>query len=237
MSHPSPGRIKVTRAADRRTPAADPARVLVLLKKRDASFVARWITLAILGFLVLWVGPLVVGTIAFLARMREHQTPWLTCFLCSCLIVLPILFFFEWLTRGKFFDNTVETLGDLGGYGVYGGMYAYAVRGRLAVGAMAVEICLWGPRMVIAGFRRIAALARVKPTDHAPAANVLAQLLRQEEGLPTATVMTGAQLDPDTFSHALAYLTFHEITDISKDGSRLWVLSEARKKLLAAASS
>jgi hypothetical protein len=232
-----PGKITVTRRADAPSPGVDPARLAAVLKRGDGSFVARWIILAILGFVVLWIGPFIAATIAYVLRMRDNYTPWLTCFFWSCLIGLPILFFFEWLTRGKFLDNTMEGLGDIRGYGMYGGAgmtSAFYLRGRIAAGALAVEICLWGPRMVIAGFRRIAALMRVKPKDHAPAAAVLAPLMRQEEGLSTGAAMTQARLDPDDFSAALAYLSFHEIVGMAKDGSRIWVLSDARKKLAAA---
>jgi hypothetical protein len=237
MSRFTTGKVTVTRKAQAPNPATDPARVAVALRKRDRSFKARWITLAILGFLVLWIGPVVFGSIVYLARMRESYTPWVTCFLWTSLIVLPILFFFEWMTRGKFFDNTVEGLGDVGDYGYYAKVSTFHMRGRVAAGALAIEVCLWGPRMAIAGFQRIAALSRVKPRDHEPAAAVLAQLMRHQEGQPTAQVMTAAALHPDDFSAALAYLGFHEIVGISQDGLRLWVLSEARKQITAAAAS
>src|SRR5688572_9141116 len=237
MSRFTHGKVTVTRKAQAPNPAADAARVVVVLKKRDRAFVIRWITLAILGFFVLWVGPVIVGTIVFLARMRESYTPWVTCFLWTSLIVIPILFFFEYLTRGKFFEGTVEGLGDTADYGYYANVTTFHVRGRLAAGALAIEICLWGPRMVIAGFRRIAALSSVKPADHAPAAAIVALLMRQEEGQPTAQVMTAAQLQQDQFSRALWYLGFHEIVGTSQDGSRLWVLSDARKQIAAAAAA
>src|SRR5688572_859021 len=168
MSRFTHGKVTVTRKAQAPNPAADAARVVVVLKKRDRAFVIRWITLAILGFFVLWVGPVIVGTIVFLARMRESYTPWVTCFLWTSLIVIPILFFFEYLSRGKFFEGTVEGLGGVADYGYYANVTTFHARGRLAAGALAIEICLWGPRMVIAGFRRIAALSSVKPADHAP---------------------------------------------------------------------
>jgi hypothetical protein len=49
--------------------------------------------------------------------------------------------------------------------------------------------------------------------------------------------MTATGLHPDDFSAALAYLGFHEIVGVSRDGLRLWVLSEARKQITAAAAS
>ena len=232
-----PGKITVTRRADAPNTSVDPARLAAVLKRGDASFVARWIVLAILGFLVLWIGPIIAATVAYLLRMRDSYTPWLTCFIWSCLILLPILFFFEWLTRGKFFDNTIDGMGDVRDYASYGGAgayHAFYLRGRIAAGAFAIEMCLWGPRMVIAGFRRIAALSRVKPKDYAPAAALLAPLMRQEDGLSTGAVMTQAKLNADDFAAALAHLSFHELVGISQDGARIWMLSDARKKLARA---
>ena len=237
MSRFTHGKVTVTRKAQAPNPATDPTRVVVVLRKRDRAFIIRWITLAILGFLVLWVGPVIVGTIVYLARMRESYTPWVTCFFWTSLIVIPTLFFFEWLTRGKFFEGTIEGLGDTADYGYYANVATFHARGRVAAGALAIVICLWGPRMVIAGFRRIAALSSVKPADHAPAAAIVAQLMRQDEGQPTAQVMTAAQLQQDEFSCALWYLGFQEVVGISQDGLRLWVLSEARKRIATAAAA
>ena len=234
------GKVTVTRRAEAPNPAADPARVQILLHKTDINFKLRWITLGVLGFIVLWFGPLLIATIVWISGFRRGGTPgpWTETFLWTSLIVIPLLFLFEHITRGKFFDNTVEGLGDVREFGNYGGAAfhgAYYVRGRLAAGALALDVSLWGPRMLLASFRRIAALSRVKPSDHAPAAHVLATLVRQSEGLPAATVMAQSCPDPDDFSAALAYLCFHEIVGISQDGARLWVLSDARKKLTAAA--
>jgi hypothetical protein len=237
MSRFTNAKVTVTQKPQAATSAIDPARLAVVLRRRDRSFKVRWITLAILGFIVLWVGPLIVGSIAYLVRLKESYTPWLKCFLWTSLIVIPILFFFEWLTRGKFFEGTVEGLGDTADYGYYAKVTTYGVRGRIAAGALAIEMCLWGPRMVIAGVRRIAALSIIKPADHAPAAEILAQLMRVEEGQPTAQVMTAAQLRQEEFSAALWYLGFHDIVGISKDGQRLWVLSDARRQIGAAAAS
>jgi hypothetical protein len=61
---------------------------------------------------------------------------------------------------------------------------------------------------------------------------VLAILLRREDGTPSATVLTQSGLAADPFGDALAYLTYHEWIDISKDGLQLWILTAARKRLV-----
>src|SRR5688572_1404451 len=237
MSRMIQGKVTVTRRAEAPNPAADPARVQILLRKTDSNFKIRWITLGVLGFIVLWFGPLLIATIVWISGFRRGGTPgpWTEVFLRTSLIVIPLFFLFEHITRGKFFDNTVDGLGEASDYGFYANVYTFHARGRLAAGALAIEISLWGPRMLLASFRRIAALSRVRPAYHAPAAHVLATLMRHNEGLPTAAVMTQSCPDPDDFSAALAYLCFHEIVGISQDGARLWVLSDARRKLTAAA--
>jgi hypothetical protein len=207
-------------------PAFDPANLAARLRRNDASFRARWTTLALLGFCVLWIGPLACAAILFASQKLEHGpiTPFATSFLWCSAILIPILFLLEFLTRGAFLEDAVNSVdtGTLAGN--------YAMR-RAGAGLVAIEVCLWGPRMIIAGIKRIAGAGRFTKDDREAAAKIVSALLRREDGMETAPLFTEAALPDATFGQALAYLTFHDQIGISKDGSRVWLLSEARKQL------
>jgi hypothetical protein len=203
--------------------------VLGKIRRNEAAFRTRWITLITLGFFVVWIGPALAATIVLLYQVRHlpDPQPWGQLFVWCSVIGLPILFALEWATRGSFMESAMDGLGDPD---TIAGRYAHT-RGGVAV--LLTEISLWGPRMVIAGARRLAAAARLGKAPQAPAAALLAVMLRQEDGMSSGQALTQSGLDADSFGDALGYLTFHEIVGISKDGTRLWVATEARKRLTA----
>ena len=100
-----------------------------------------------------------------------------------------------------------------------------------AQGLVLVELCLWGPRMVIAGTKKLHHLGRHRGADRALAAELLAALANRGEGMPTAQLYPLAHGRDDAFGDSLAYLLFHDLIGISKSGDRAWLLSEARRSL------
>ena len=93
-------------------------------------------------------------------------------------------------------------------------------------GLVLVELCLWGPRMVIAGAKKLHHLGRHRGADRALAAELLAALANRGEGMPTAELYPLAHGRDDAFGDSLAYLLFHDLIGISKSGDRAWLLSE-----------
>jgi hypothetical protein len=215
-----------TIARQRSNPAFDPDNVAARLRRLDASFRTRWTILAVLGFIVLWIGPLVCAAILWASQKLEHRgyTTFLAFFLWSAAILLPLLFLLEFLTRGAFLESSVNSVdtSTLAGN--------YAMR-RAGAGLVAIEVCLFGPRMIIAGIKRVAGAGRFSTNDRQAAAQILSALLRREDGMDAGTLFTESALPDDAFGQALAYLTFHDHIGISKDGARIWLLSDARKQL------
>jgi len=136
-----------------------------------------------------------------------------------------LLFLMEWMTRGAFIDDAVDGMGGTDN------MSASFSHRQMATLALLTEISLWGPRITLTAIKRLSGATRLGLNPQPDAAAVLAVLLRREDGTASATVLTVTGLTAERFGDALAYLTFHEWIDISKDGLYLWILSDARKRL------
>ena len=210
-------------------PRQTPETVLPRLKKLDGSFRARWFALLIAGAVVSMIGPVIFGTAMWMRQYRAGglgigvvQQPWWWHVAMVSLWFLPILFFIEWITRGKLLENTVDTVGDMGRF----------IGGRAVAGAAFVEMCLWGPRMVTGGARKQFGLTRHRRADRTLAAAMAAELVNRGDGMPIGDLYALAQnRGDDAFADALAYLMFHDLADVSKKGDRVWLCSDGKKAL------
>lgn len=199
--------------------------ILAKLKALDKNFRVRWFALFMLGAIVSLFGPIIFGSLFWMRQFGRHHVSmhhsWLWHVGFTCLWFLPILFFIEWVTRGKLLENTVEEVDGMGRF----------IGGRVVAGAVFVEVCLWGPRMVSGGVRKQFGLSRHRRADRALAAAMYAELLNRGEGLPIGELFVLAQNRDEAFSDALAYLMFHDLVDVSKSGDRVWLTSEGKKTL------
>jgi hypothetical protein len=199
--------------------------LLPKLKKLDTSFRSRWFALLILGAIVSMIGPVIFGTLFWMRQFgRRHSGEyhtWLWEVGMVCVWFLPIMFFVEWVTRGKLLENTVEETSDMGRF----------VAGRMVAGAVFVEVCLWGPRMVTGGVRKQIGLTRHRHADRALAAAMISEMANRGDGLPIGELFALAQNRDDAFGDALAYLMFHDLADVSKSGDRVWLCSDGKKAL------
>ncbi|MDB5322495.1 MAG: hypothetical protein JWN40_4126 [Phycisphaerales bacterium] len=201
--------------------------VLSRVRKYERSFRSRWVLMIVLGMIALWIGPLLAATILWVLQFHVGGIPdsWGYLFAWS-IGLIPLLFLMEWMTRGAFMDDAVDGIGGTDN------MSASFSHRQMATLALLTEISLWGPRIILTALRRLSGASRLGRDPQPAAAAVLAVLLRREDGTPSATVLTQSGLAADPFGDALAYLTYHEWIDISKDGLQLWILTAARKRLV-----
>jgi hypothetical protein len=195
------------------------------LARMENSFVARWTALVLLGAAFCLIGPVIVGSFIWLHQFQERGAivhSWLNRVAVTGVIFLPILFLIEWATRGKLLEEGAEALGAGA---------RLPVGRQAAQGMVFLELCLWGPRMVIAGTKKLFNLSKHRSADRNLAAEMLAMLVNAGQGIPTAQLYPLAKNNDDAFSDALAYLLFHDLIGISKTGERAWLLSEAKRTL------
>jgi hypothetical protein len=220
MNQPATARTPLRRAAR----AIAPEHVLPVLLRRERTSVVGTRTLLVSGSLLSLLGPLCVATFMWLGFARgSGQMSWGACFAISVLIVVPLVFGIERLTRGSFLEDTAGNFTNSGSW------FATGLAGRGMLGVMLVEIWLWGPRMVFSATGHISKSQTSANADRKVAAAIVCKLLVQEGGLPAVEVLEGI---PETDSvPALAFLLRYEWVGISKDGSRIWLDSTARKWL------
>lgn len=199
------------------------------LTDAERAFRSRWLALTLAGFAVLWVGPALIATVLYVLQHQNGGTPkpWGTVFTIAAVIVIPLAFLVEYLTRGMFVEDAVEHMDDV----------ALPALHRGTATVMLIEVALWGPRMMIGGISRLLKEAGVGTKARPAAAQVLHQLAKRDDGMPAGELVSTTGLSPESFGDALVYLTFHEWVDISKDGSRIWLLAAARKRLKASAAA
>jgi hypothetical protein len=92
-----------------------------------------------------------------------------------------------------------------------------------------IEIMLFGPRNVMQawhGWDQRKALANV---DRARAAEALDQLYAAEGGVQTSVLARKDEM-PEALALVLRYLILHDWIGLSKDGTRVWMLTDARKR-------
>jgi hypothetical protein len=191
----------------------------------EGSFVARWTLLVALGSLFCLLGPVIVGSFIWLKQFQTRgmaMHSWLFRVAQTGVFFLPILFLIEWATRGKLLEEGAEALGAGS---------RLPVGRQAAQGMVFLEMCLWGPRMVIAGTKKLYNLSKHRGADRNLAADMLAMLVNAGQGIPSAQLYPLAKNNDDAFSDALAYLLFHDLIGISKTGDRAWLLSEAKRTL------
>jgi hypothetical protein len=200
------------------------------LRREDVMFRVRWVCLFGLGLATLWLATYLVAWCAYALRDGAPRgASWPGTLACCAVIVVPILFAIEHVTRGKFLEEATDSLGLDGSSRLTRGfLYSYWDEIGLVI---LLAIFLWGPRMTLAAVRRLRAASAFATFSPAAGAAVLTALLPHDDGQPSADVLLQTQLDPPAFSDALAYLAFHDYVGIARDGTRVWLNTDARKRL------
>lgn len=207
-------------------PALDEKDVAARLRRLDAAYRTRWTTLMLLGFGVVWVGPVFFTMIIWMCQFWAHSdaTDLHVTFAWCCAVGIPLLFVLEYATRGMFYDGPDGAHVD--------SMGGDSPANRAGAFALMIEISLWGPRMVITGFKRLRDEGRFGNAARKAGAQLVTCLLQTEEGsMNSGQIFTRCGLTDELFTEALAYLSYHDRIGIAKDGTRIWVLSEAKRRL------
>lgn len=212
-----------------RPPRADraDARLVDLLRRREATFTIRLLGILALGLLLSLLAPLVFASL-LRAALRQvpggPNLPWPLLAACCTLVGLPLLLALARRERGNPFLDELCTYGP-GGPDSYG---EFQMRGNIGSLAVYFDLFLLGPRLLQEGTAKWAERARAGRPNFARAAEVITQLRAAGRGVEVCTLRRPDEADED-LRRTLAYLHLHDWLDVSADRRRTWLCSRALK--------
>jgi hypothetical protein len=198
------------------------------LRSRERAYQASAWTMLAFGLPAMLAGPLLATAIAtgIQTQFRPHGggLEWWSWFIIASAALLPLLFWCEARTRGRWFEDEVRAQGstpaDLWQSSSRG---EWELRTTAASWAALFELLLWGPRMVLAARERFR--GNVPAAVLADATSVINYLRHFTGGVPTF------ELPAVRHSPALQYLVSRDWIGVSKAGDRVWLLGDARRAL------
>lgn len=212
--------------------AATDARIVRHLRIREAWGFARIIAGYTFGIPLCFLAPaLITWFLIVPGRYRPalfSADSFAAIFTILCIILVPLLIWYERRTRGEYFMDALRDWGPDGNW-FSGSIHRGAdTEGPGAIVMM--ELFLYGPRLVIGATRALRERGRLRHVPLALAADVLRHLLQFDHGIPPAE-LRDVSADARVVRDAILYLAFFDWVDLSKDRTRIWVLTDARKAL------
>lgn len=207
------------------------------LRSREAIGQLLFIAKAMIGLAAMFLGPLVLtGLLAYsVARFAVPIEFW-HWFWVTAAIIIPLLFVLEIRSRGRFLDDEAAALAmdhaPLYKDGpVVHSRSEWVYRGDRAAWIFYLELFLLGPRLLLGAWHQQREILRLRRVNHAVAARIVSHLLENEDGILTGALMRGGEA-PEEFNRALAYLELHDWIGVGRRKDRVWLLSDARRRLV-----
>jgi hypothetical protein len=227
-------------------PPADLEPILRKLQSRERLRASLRIVAFIFGLPLAFVGPLVLGTMFWMAcGMLYRWYAWWYFFLGTSALAIPALFVTELRTGGSYLSEVIspeeakraeiaqgiKTVGMLVSPRMGNTlMLAAALAAPRASMAGFIEIFLTGPRLLLTAFRDVGMIRRLQGTNMQLTALLLHQLLQAKVGIPTEKLLRPGQ-ELELIELPLAYLVFYDWIGVAADGSKAWILTRALEDL------
>jgi hypothetical protein len=213
---------------DYRPPRSDraDARLVDLLRRREATLTLRLLGMLALGLLLSLLAPMAFASL-LRAGLRQvpggPELPWPLLAACCTMFGVPLLLALARREHGNPF------LDELAAYGTgrpdsYG---EFQMRGNIGSLAVYFDLFLLGPRLLLEGTAKWSERARAGPPNFPRAAEVIAQLHATGHGVEVRALRRPDEPDED-LRRTLAYLHLHDWIDVSADLRRTWLCSRAR---------
>lgn len=227
--------------------ALDVGRIQTHLSRRVQLRRIRALLGMLLGLPLCFIAPLTLGSVFWLSSgMLFGWYPWSWFFFGSAAILIPLLFHLEVRTAGSFlseaardFSTSSETDSraavGLAIGGLTGSALIRAAANPRAATSGFVEFFLFGPRMILSGFRHLREAARMKGVDQVRAAEVVSRLLTSSSGVAIKSLLSAGEV-PESLGRTLHWLAFYDWIGIGEKGDRVFLFTESRATLGGAAS-
>ena len=226
--------------------AIDVGRIQTNLSRRVQFRRIRALTGILVGLPLCFLAPLMLGSLFwFSSGMLFGWHPWTWFVFGSAVILIPLLIHLEVRTAGNFLGEAARDFATdkamdgramiglaMGGFG--GAALARAAANPRAATSGIVEFFLIGPRMLVPGFRHLRGAARMKGIDRARAAEVVTRLRSSSSGVAIKSLLSAGEA-PESLGRTLHWLAFYDWIGIGEKGEKVFLFSESRARLGAAA--
>jgi len=202
------------------------------LRHREHMKRAGAAVLLAIGLPALCLGPFIVACIYWLlVALWGFYVPWLWMLLGTFAVLVPLLFWTEWRTRGSFYTTSVlATYGNrsdlpppVTGFSDVDGLIRFVRHPRDPYVGL-IELFLWGPRQILEAITTIHDSGCVAAADRNCAAEILRMLVLTDHA-DVKALASGRQSE---VGMAIAYLVYYDWIGISADRTKVWIETASR---------
>lgn len=215
----------------------NPGRIRAHLKHRDSNVFLRNLTLLLIGVITSLAAPAVIlGFFALLLHLWGLELNWWICFLAGIAITIPILLRMEWQAQGPMLDAaTLQGFDPTVGKPVpadykHLGAFGQVVASQRTPFSGLIEFFLIGPNLSVKSMRKLM-LRKLAMSANFDRIVELTEIMAKLPGGVETGKLLGEKETPQQLSCALAYLIFFEWAGVATDGTKVWILTEARREL------
>jgi len=207
------------------------------LQKRHSNFFVKTYLQVLLGLVLSMALPVtLVGFAWVIAWFWKLHLPLDWAFLVASIISLPWIYWMESQVQGGTGADVVAEFVEAEhananppNFAHLGTLGTALARQRTPISGV-MEIFHLGPRLVVAAARKL----RLRRLSEAASADrishVVESLSKIKGGAPTEKLLDPPET-PAQLSEVLAYLLFFDWIGAATDGTKVWILTEARKEL------
>jgi len=210
-------------------------RILMRIRNIQGWFWFRITAKFSIGIALSFLGPALVASTfhSFLPRAGILQSlDWLTPFVLSCFILIPILYYAEWRTSGNFFLDEMRAQGAGTDSSYIPASYGeFRLRQGAAIAALYTEILLLAPRLVFSAMFDLRQRVELTYDELTRGAEIVLELSDATGGVSVANLRRAGE-SGKSLRRLFQYLRFHDWIGVSKLGDNVWLLTTARKRLI-----
>jgi len=212
-------------------------RILTQLQQRHANFFAKMYLQVMLGLALSMMAPVALFLFFYaVGYLWGKSLPWGWGILAATAVTWPLMFRFEILTQGglgreitdafvaaEYENKTPPSFKHLGTLGVALARQRPPMTGLL-------EFFLIGPQLVVSAVRKLR-IRRLSEKAGIDRIIQVCQILLKIQGGAATEKLLDSNETPAQLSEILAYLLFFEWIGVANDGTKVWILTEAKKVL------
>jgi hypothetical protein len=188
---------------------------------RQSDLQKRLMAGAIAGGIALCLFAVLVITLLVFMLIGPVGESFVLTYLVVAVVSLPISFVIAHYLKGSILEATVPD-SDL--------LSNRMMSRTVGVPLVVAEIANFGPRLVLYGVKTLRGRRWIVPPDPGRIATAIAMLVAADSALSPGKLLLPGET-ADDLEPLLAFLLYHELVDLSKNGDRLWLTTEGKRKL------